>query len=64
MDYNRYNIAIVIINHFNKRPFLIPYHKNINTKEAAQLFIHYVYRIYRPLDTIISNYGPQFISAF
>ena len=64
MDRNRYNIAIVIVNCFSKRPFLIPYHKNINAKEAAWLFIYYVYRIYGPLDIIISNYGPQFISAF
>ena len=35
MDYNRYNMAIVIVNRFSKRPFLIPYYKNINAKEAA-----------------------------
>ena len=35
MDRNRYNIAIVIINRFSKRFFLIPYYKNINAKEAA-----------------------------
>ena len=57
MDRNRYNIAIVIINYFSKRLFLIPYYKNINTKELAQLFIYYIYWIYRPLDTIISNYA-------
>ena len=43
MDYNRYNITIVIVNRFSKYLFLIPYYKNINTKEAAQLFIHYIY---------------------
>ena len=64
MDRNRYNIAIVIVNRFSKRPFLIPYYKNINAKEAARLFIYYVYQIYKPPDTIISNYGPQFILAF
>ena len=50
-------MAIVIVNRFSKRLFLIPYYKNINTKEAAQLFIYYIYQIYGPLDTIISNYG-------
>jgi hypothetical protein len=49
---------MVIVNRFSKRLFLIPYYKNINTKEAAQLFIYYVYRIYGPLDTIISDYSP------
>jgi len=28
-------MAIVIVNRFSKRPFLIPYYKNINTKEAV-----------------------------
>ena len=58
MDHNRYNIAIVIVNRFSKRLFLIPYYKNINAKEAAQLFIYYIYWIYRPPDTIVSNHGP------
>ena len=55
---------MVIVNRFSKRLFLIPYYKNIDTKEAARLFIYYVYWIYGPLDTIVSNYRPQFISAF
>jgi len=28
-------MAIVIVNRFSKRPFLIPYYKNINIKEAV-----------------------------
>ena len=43
MDYNGYDMAIVIVDRFSKRLFLIPYYKNINAKEAARLFIHYVY---------------------
>ena len=35
IDRNGYNIAIVIVNRFSKRLFLIPYYKNINAKEAA-----------------------------
>ena len=57
-------MVIILVNRFSKRLFLIPYYKNINTKEAAQLYIYYVYYIYRLLDTIILNYRPQFISAF
>ena len=57
-------MVMILVNRFSKRPFLIPYYKNINTKEAARLYIHYVYRIYGPPDTIILDYGPQFISAF
>ena len=57
-------MVMILVNRFSKRLFLIPYYKNINTKEAAQLYIYYVYRIYGPLDTIILDYRPQFISAF
>ena len=64
VDRNRYDIVIVLVNRFSKRSFLIPYYKNINTKEAAQLYIYYVYHIYGLLDTIILDYRPQFILAF
>jgi len=57
IDRNGYNMAIVIVNRFSKRPFLIPCYKNIDTKETARLYVHYVYRIYRPLDTIISDHS-------
>jgi len=51
-------MVIILVNCFSKRPFLIPCYKNINAKEAARLYIYYVYRIYGPPDTIISDYGP------
>jgi len=51
-------MVIILVNRFSKHPFLIPCYKNINAKEAAQLYIYYVYRIYGPLDTIISNRSP------
>ena len=49
---------MVLINRFSKRPFLIPYYKNINAKEAAQLYIYYIYRIYGLLDTIVLDRRP------
>jgi hypothetical protein len=57
-------MVIILVNRFSKHLFLIPCYKNINAKEAAQLYIYYVYRIYGPPDTIISNHRPQFILAF
>jgi len=50
-------MVIILVNRFGKRLFLIPCYKNINAKEAARLYIYYVYRIYRLPDTIISNYS-------
>ena len=42
----------------------IPCHKTVDAKETARLFVHYIYRIYGPPDTIVSDRGPQFVSAF
>jgi len=63
-DRDGYDMVMILVNCFGKRPFLIPCHKDIDAKEVAQLYIHYVYRIYGLLDTIISDYRPQFILAF
>jgi len=64
IDRNRYNMAMILVDRFNKRLFLIPYYKNINAKEVAQLYIYYIYQIYKLLNTIISDRGPQFILVF
>ena len=50
-------MAMIVVNCFGKYLFLIPNHKDIDAKEAAWLYIYYVYRIYRPLDTIVSDRG-------
>ena len=55
---------MIVVNCFGKCPFSIPCYKDINAKETAQLYIYYIYCIYGPLDIIIFNCGPQFISAF
>ena len=57
-------MAIIVVDRFGKRLFSIPCHKDIDAKEAARLYIHYVYRIYGPPDTIVFDHSPQFISAF
>ena len=57
-------MVIILVNCFGKHLFSILCHKNIDVKEAAQLYIHYVYWIYKLPDTIVSNYRPQFILVF
>ena len=55
-DRHGYNMVMILVNHFSKRPFSIPCHKNINAKEVARLYIHYIYQIYRPPNTIVFDY--------
>ena len=56
-DHNGYNIAMIIVDRFSKRLFSIPCHKDINAKEVAQLYIHYIYCIYGPPDIIVFDCG-------
>src|SRR5277367_5741646 len=63
-DRNGYDIVMILVDRFRKRSFTIPYHKTIDAKEVARLYIHYIYCIFGPPDTVVSNRGPQFISAF
>jgi hypothetical protein len=43
IDRNGYDMVIILINYFSKCLFSILYYKNIDAKEAAQLYIYYIY---------------------
>jgi transposase InsO family protein len=58
------NIVCVFVDRLRKRPISIPCNKAVDAKVLAQLYLVYVYRYYRPATTIVSDRGPQFISAF
>jgi len=55
---NGYNTVYIVINRLGKRPISIPYIKDITALDMAQLFINRIYRIFSPLDSIMSDYGP------
>jgi transposase InsO family protein len=63
-DRNGYDTVMIMVDRFGKRCISIPCKKTTDAKEAAKLYIQYPYRIYGPPDTIVSDRGPQFISAF
>ena len=63
-DRNGYDTVMILVDRFGKRPISLPCKKNIDAKGAARLYIEYPFRIYGPPDTIVSDRGPQFISAF
>ena len=50
-------MAMIVVDCFGKCLFLILCYKDIDAKEAARLYIYYVYRIYGPPDTIVSDHG-------
>jgi hypothetical protein len=63
-DKSRYNIAIVVVDQLGKYTISLPCFKTITAKEAAQLFICYIYQIFGLPDTIVSDCRLQFVSAF
>jgi transposase InsO family protein len=58
------NIVYVFVDRLGKRPISVPCNKSVDAKVMAQLYLTYVYKYYRPATTVVSNRGPQFISAF
>ena len=63
-DKHGYNCVWVVIDRLSKQAVSVPCHKTINAEQMAQLFITYVYRYFGPPESIVSDRGPQFVSAF
>jgi hypothetical protein len=61
---NGHNIVVIFIDKLRKRPITIPIQDTITAHELAPLFLlHIVWHIRIP-ETVVSDYGPQFISDF
>jgi hypothetical protein len=58
------NMVCVFVDRLGKRPISIPCNKAVDAKVLAQLYLVHVHRYYGPATTIVSDRGPQFISAF
>lgn len=63
-DKKGYDAALVIVDRFSKRPISIPCRKTATSEDVARMFIEHVYRHRGPPTTVVSDRGPQFISAF
>ena len=59
-----YDCVFVVVDRLSKQPVSVPCHNDIGAKETARLFIEYIYRHHGPPDTIVSDRGSQFVSAF
>ena len=60
---NRFINIIVVVNHFIKMRYIVPINL-INTISVAKYFVRYVFKLHRLPNSIISNYGSQFILDF
>jgi hypothetical protein len=61
---NGMDAVVVFIDRLSKRPISIPCYQTCTAKDLATLYCVHVLRYFGPPDTIVSDRGPQFISAF
>jgi hypothetical protein len=54
---------MVVVNRFMKMRYIIPI-KSINAILVAEYFVKYVFKLHRLPNSIISDYGSQFILDF
>jgi hypothetical protein len=60
----RYNEIFVVVDRLSKQAISTPCFKTATAKDIARIFLSYVYRYYKPLQTIVLDRGPQFVSKF
>jgi hypothetical protein len=60
---NGFTNIMVVVNHLMKMRYMIPI-KLINTISVAKYFVKYVFKLHRLPNSIVSDYGSQFISDF
>ena len=60
-----YDFLMVVVNHgLTKGVILAPCSKTVDVNGIAQLFFDHVFKCFGLHDTLISDHGPQFASAF
>jgi hypothetical protein len=63
-DRRGFDTIAVFVDRFGKRPISIPCYRTIDAQELARIYIIHVHKYYGPATTIVSDRGPQFVSAF
>ena len=63
-DQNGMNMICVFVDRLGKRPISVPCNRSVDAQVMAQLYLQYVHKYYGPATTVVSDRGPQFISAF
>ena len=59
-----YNTITIIIDRLIKMRHFVPITNKVIVEDITDLFINYVYKLYRFPDTVMSDWGPQFNTLF
>ena len=63
-DRKGYNSVFVVVDRLSKRCFSLPCRKDISARQTAELYYQYIWRVFGPPRSVVSDRGPQFTSAF
>jgi hypothetical protein len=63
-DKDGYDVVYVVVDRMSKQAISTACYKTVIAKEMAGMYISSVYRYFGPLESIVSDWGPQFISQF
>jgi len=55
---------MTVVDAVSKRVYFIPMHTTVIAEGAAQLFLHYVWKLHGLLKCVVSNRRPQFVALF
>jgi len=55
---------MTVVDAVSKRVHFIPTHTTVTVEGAAQLFLHYVWKLHGLLKRVVSDRGPQFVALF
>jgi transposase InsO family protein len=64
VDKYGFDAVFVVIDRLSKQLISTSCHKTATAENIACMFIDWVYRYYRPPQTIVLDQGPQFILSF
>jgi len=63
-EFSRHDTVMTIVDSVSKRVHFVLTYTIVTVKEAARLFLHYVWKLHSLLRYVVSNHGPQFMASF
>src|SRR4051812_27315869 len=63
-DKQGFDTVFVVVDRLSKRAFSLPCRKTTTGEDAARLFYQHIFRIFGTPETVTSDRGGQFVSAF
>ena len=61
---NGFNALLIVVDRLSKVPYYIKTTADVNSKQVAQLFFDNIFRLHSIADSVVSDWGTQFISEF